>query len=83
MALPNEIEKQELEQERVEQEKVSVEELVANLKKQGLENEEILHALEELVKTGELTEDELARAREILEGEERQDASGLFGVNII
>lgn len=69
------------EEERVEQE-VNIEELVAEFKKQGLANDEILRALEEMLKEGKITEEDFAKAKDMLEGEERDTASDLFGVDI-
>lgn len=69
------------EEARVEQE-VNIEELVENLKKQGLANDEILKALEQMVQEGQITEEALEKAKELLEGEERKEASDLFGVDI-
>lgn len=69
------------EEERVEQE-VNIEELVAEFKKQGLANDEILRALDEMLKEGKITEEDFAKAKDMLEGEERDTASDLFGVDI-
>lgn len=69
------------EEQRVEQE-VNIEELVASFKKQGLGNDEILNALAEMLKEGKITEEDFEKAKAMLEGEERSDASDLFGVDI-
>lgn len=69
------------EEERVEQE-VNIEELVAELKNEGLENDEILKALEEMLNEGKITEEDYEKAKDLLEGEERETASDLFGVDI-
>ena len=69
------------EEERVEQE-VNIEELVAELKKEGLENDEILKALEQMLNEGKITEEDYEKAKDLLEGEERETASDLFGVDI-
>lgn len=69
------------EEARVEQE-VNIEELVENLKKQGLANDEILKALEQMVQEGQITEEDLEKAKALLEGEERKEASDLFGVDL-
>ena len=68
--------------ERVEQE-VNIEELVKELKKEGLDHDQILEALEEMLKEGKITEEDVEKAKELLENEEKEDASSLFGVNII
>lgn len=69
------------EEARVEQE-VNIEELVENLKKQGLANDEILKALEQMVQEGQITEEDLEKAKAMLEGGERKEASDLFGVDL-
>ena len=69
------------EEQRVEQE-VNIEEIVASLKQQGLGNDEILNALSEMLKEGKITEEDFQKAKDMLEGEERETASDLFGVDI-
>ena len=67
--------------ERVKQE-VNIEELVKSLKAKGLENDEILTALDEMLKEGKITEEDVEKAKILLNDEEKKEASALFGVDI-
>lgn len=70
------------EEERVEQE-VNIEEMVKHLKEQGLSYDEILKALEEMLKEGKITEEDLEKAKAELEDVDKEEASKLFGVDIM
>ena len=64
------------------EQEVKIEEIVKNLKEEGLENDEILKALEQMLDEGKITEEDYEKAKDLLEGEERETASNLFGVDI-
>lgn len=61
---------------------VDIAKIIEDLKAQGLEADKILAALQEMVADGKITEEDLAKAQEILGGEEQEkaDAQKLFGV---
>jgi len=71
-----------LEEKRVEEE-VNVEELVKNMKEQGLGYDEILKALDEMLQSGKITEEDFEKGKMELEKADKDEASKLFGVNII
>lgn len=70
------------EEERVE-EQVNIEELVKHLKEQGLSYDEIIEALDQMVKEGKITEEDLEKAKAELEEFDKEEASKLFGVEIM
>ena len=71
---------------------MNIENLIAQLKEQGLSEEQILPSLEEMVKEGSLTPEELEQAKMLLqqaqqpvvdsEEAERKQASEMFGVQL-
>ena len=65
------------------EEVVDIERIVADLQAQGLENEAILEALTQMLQEGKITDEDLARAKELLDGAEKDQASELFGVDIL
>ncbi len=72
------------EEKRVDQE-VHIEELVKNLKENGSSDEEIRKVVDDLLARGEITEEDKAKAGELLkayEAEERKKASELLGVDL-
>ena len=62
---------------------MELETLIADLKEQGLENEQILEALAKMVEEGKLAEEDLAKAKEMLEAEEKEQAGKLFGLELM
>ena len=80
---------QELQKEQVQQQQQQpeggnkIETLIAQLKKQGLDVEQIAQELQKLASEGQLSEEELAQAMQILEAEEKQEASKMFGINLL
>lgn len=70
------------EEQRVAEE-VNVEEFVKQLKEQGLGYDEILEELGKLLKEGKITEEDFEKAKAILESGEKEEASSLFGVDIM
>ena len=76
---------QELQQEQVQQPESGnkIETLIAQLKEQGLDVEQIAQELQKLASEGQLSEEELAQAIQILEAEEKQEASKMFGINLL
>ena len=63
-----------------EEREIKVEEIIKDLRAKGLEDEEILKALEQMVEEQKLTEDEFLKAKEILNDEEKKQAEKLFGM---
>jgi uncharacterized protein (DUF433 family) len=63
-----------------EEREIKVEEVIKDLRAKGLEDEEILKALEQMVQEQKLTEDEFLKAKEILDDEEKKQAEKLFGM---
>lgn len=63
-----------------EEREIKVEEIIKDLRAKGLEDEEILKALEQMVQEQKLTEDEFLKAKEILDDEEKKQAEKLFGM---
>lgn len=70
-------------QAQEEQEVVDIEKIIADLQAQGLENEAILEALTQMLQEGKITDEDLARAKELLDGAEKDQASELFGIDIL
>ena len=72
---------------------MNIEQLIADLKSQGLEDEKILVSLEQMVQEGKLTPEDLEKAKQILggspatppvdEAKEKEEAGKLFGLNLI
>ena len=69
---------------------MNVEQLVADLKAQGLDNEKILASLEQMVQEGKLSTEDLEKAKSLLidasvqtPEEEQADAEKLFGMKFI
>lgn len=62
---------------------VDIEKIIAELKSQGLEDDKIIASLEQMVQEGKITAEDLEKAKEILEGSEKKEASKLFGLNLI
>lgn len=62
-----------------------IEEIVAKLQEQGLEKEAIVASLKEMLEKGEISEEDLAKAMQMLEGavseeeEEKEVAKKLYG----
>lgn len=75
----------ELQQEQVQQPEGGnkIETLIVQLKEQGLDAEQIAQELQKLASEGQLSEEELAQAMQILEAEEKQEASKMFGINLL
>jgi len=53
------------------------------LRGQGLEDEEIIKSLEQMVQEGKLSPEELEHAKNLLEENERKDAERLFGLEFV
>ena len=68
--------------ERVKEE-VNVEELVKGLHEQGLDVDEIKEELEKMKEEGKLTDEDMAKAEKYLEEVDKEEASKLFGVELI
>lgn len=70
---------------------MNVEQIVSDLKSQGLDCEKILLSLKQMVDEGKLTPEDFEKAKELLnckkeevdEEKEKQDAGKLFGLNLI
>lgn len=75
----------ELQQEQVQQPEGGnkIETLISQLKEQGLDVEQIAQELQKLASEGQLSEEELAQAMQILEADEKQEASKMFGINLL
>ena len=70
--------------EQVAEEQVSqIDSIVDELKKQGLEIEQIVEALKQMVAEGKITEEDFAQATQKLEAEEKNEASKMFGINLL
>lgn len=70
--------------EQVAEEQVSqIDSIVDDLKKQGLEFEQIVEALKQMVAEGKITEEDFAQATQKLEAEEKNEASKMFGINLL
>lgn len=63
-----------------EEREIKVEDIIKDLRAKGLEDEEILKALEQMVQEQKITEDEFLKAKEILDDEEKKQAEKLFGM---
>lgn len=72
-----------MQEEIVKQEVSKVDELVDDLKKQGLSVEQILESLKQMVAEGKITEEDFAQATQKLEAEEKNEASKMFGINLL
>lgn len=72
-----------LQEEQRVAEEVNVEEIVKKLKEQGLSYDEILAEIERLLKEGKITEEDFEKAKAVLESGEKEEASSLFGVDIM
>lgn len=69
-----------------EENHLDLEKVIEDLKEKGLSNEQIMEAMANMVKEGKLAEEDLEKAKAILDGqqnEEKSEASKLFGVNIM
>lgn len=66
---------------------MQIEEIIEEFKGKGLKDEEILVELQKLVEEGKMSEEDLAKAKELLEKanemDERKDAEDLFGVKFV
>lgn len=69
---------------------MEIEKLIEDLKAQGLEAEQILQSLEQMVTEGKITAEDLERAKELLGGNpmpnedaEREDAQKYFGLKFM
>lgn len=62
---------------------MELEKIITDLKEQGLEEEQILEALQKMVEEGKLAEEDLQKAKEILMKQEKTDAGKLFGLELI
>ena len=70
--------------EQVAEEQVSqIDSIVDDLKKQGLEFEQIVEALKQMLAEGKITEEDFAQATQKLEAEEKNEASKMFGINLL
>lgn len=72
-----------MQEEIVKQEVSKVDELVDGLKQQGLSVEQILESLKQMVAEGKITEEDFAQATQKLEAEEKNEASKMFGINLL
>lgn len=71
-------------QEKIAENEVSqIDAIVDDLKKQGLEIEQIIEALQKMVAEGKITEEDFAQATQKLEAEEKNEASKMFGINLL
>jgi len=70
----------------------SIERIIDDLRKKGLRDDEILKSLEDLLRNQEISEEDYAKAKELLkarddaedhEENERKEAERLFGVDFI
>lgn len=69
---------------------MNIEQLIADLKSQGLDNEKILASLEQMVQEGKLSPEDLEKAKSMLidasvqtPEEEKAEAENLFGLKFI
>jgi uncharacterized protein YqgQ len=62
---------------------MDLEKLVAELKEKGYETEQILAELGKLVEEGQLSAEDLRKAKQLLETQEKEQAGELFGLNLI
>ena len=66
---------------------MQIEEIIEEFKGKGLKDEEILVELQKLVEEGKMSEEDLAKAKELLEKanemDKRKDAEDLFGVKFV
>lgn len=62
---------------------MDLEKVVEELRGKGLEDEEILQALEQMVQEGKLSPEDLEHAKNLLQENERKDAERLFGLEFI
>lgn len=72
-----------MQEEIVKQEVSKVDELVDGLKQEGLSVEQILESLKQMVAEGKITEEDFAQATQKLEAEEKNEASKMFGINLL
>jgi hypothetical protein len=62
---------------------MELEKLIEELRGKGLEDEEIIKSLEQMVQEGKLSPEELDHAKNLLEENERKDAERLFGLEFV
>lgn len=72
---------------------MNIQQLIDDLKQQGLENEQILQSLEQMVQEGKIQPEDLEQAKQLLMGgeqppqddpaKEKEEAGKLFGLNLI
>ena len=70
---------------------MNIEQLIADLKSQGLDNEKIIASLEQMVQEGKMSPEDLEKAKAMLSNssmeqspeEEKADAEKLFGMKFI
>ena len=62
---------------------MDLEKVIEELRGQGLEDEEIIKSLEQMVQEGKLSPEELEHAKNLLEENERKDAERLFGLEFV
>lgn len=67
---------------------MGIEQIVNDLKSQGLENEQIIDSLEQMVQEGKITPEDLEKAKQMLMGEqtpekEKAEAGKVFGLDLM
>jgi len=62
---------------------MELEKIITDLKEQGLDEEQILIALQKMVEEGTLAEEDLEKAKKLLLEQEKEEASKLFGLELI
>ena len=70
-------------QQQPQQSGNGIEQIVAELKKKGLEVEQIVEELKKLLDAGQITEEDFAQATQLLEEDEKAEASKMFGMNLL
>lgn len=63
-----------------EKEKVDVIAIIKEMKAKNVEDDEILNAIEQMVKEGKLDEEDYKKASEYLENSEKEEVKSFFGL---
>ena len=65
---------------------MDIEKIIADLKAQGLADDQIIVSLEQMAQEGKISPEDLEKAKQMLTGtteaEEKAEASKLFGLNL-
>lgn len=68
---------------------MDLESMIAEMREQGATDEQILTSLEQMAQEGKIAPDDLERAKQLLgdnpspEADEKEEASRLFGLNLM